>query len=310
MSNFSQYFPIGGSSGGDGGGGINSYAPFKVTATDNPVGYNATTGLYTNPVDGSVFLKTGNTIIDTAGDYPDATIGPGNWSQTSADDFTIATNTDGVAYDGTFYYMITSGGVVNQYNTSFTATGVTWNASSDATGIVYEGGNFFVLEKSAKTVHKYNTSGVFQSSRVAGGNDVFAITALNGIICVLQRPGAAITASIAKVNPTTMAYLGSTTLAGHTSIIGSGGWFSDGVYLWTAQGSVVKAWDINGVDSGVSFSPSSSPRNGQIGHDGNVYSDSKSTTIRKFTPVAGSVGDSTARTSTMGDGQPLFIKLK
>jgi len=73
MSNFSQYFPIGGSSsGGDGGGGINSYAPFKVTATDNPVGYNATTGLYTNPVDGSVFLKTGQTLVLTTDDYPNA----------------------------------------------------------------------------------------------------------------------------------------------------------------------------------------------------------------------------------------------
>ena len=42
MSNFSQFFPAG--SGGSGGSGINSYAPFKVTATGNPIGYNATTG--------------------------------------------------------------------------------------------------------------------------------------------------------------------------------------------------------------------------------------------------------------------------
>ena len=62
MGDFSQYFPIGSS--GSGGSSINSYASFKVTATDNPVGYNATTGLYTNPVDGSVWLETGKPLID------------------------------------------------------------------------------------------------------------------------------------------------------------------------------------------------------------------------------------------------------
>jgi len=303
MNNFSTYFPIPSSGGGI---PINGYFPFTVSSTGT-TGYNATTGLYTHP-DGTFWLRSGFTKIDTAGDYPEATISSGTWAYNSVDDFTIATNTDGVAYDGTFYYMITSGGVVNQYNTSFTATGVTFTTVSDATGIVYEGGNFFILRKSDRTVYKYNTSGVFQSSLSVGGNDVFAITALNGIICVLQRPGAAITADIAKVNPTTMAYLGSTTLAGHTSIIGNGGWFSDGVYLWTQQSTVVKAWGIDGVYSGLSFTPTGSPRNGQIGHDGNVYSDTKSTTIHKFTAVAGSVGDTTARTDT-DSAQPLFVRI-
>ena len=40
-------------------------SPFKVTATDNPVGYNATTGLYTNPVDDSIWIKTGNTTLSS-----------------------------------------------------------------------------------------------------------------------------------------------------------------------------------------------------------------------------------------------------
>ena len=53
MSNFTTFFP----SGGSGGGGINSYAPFKVSSTGNPAGYNSTTGLYTNPIDNSVWLK-------------------------------------------------------------------------------------------------------------------------------------------------------------------------------------------------------------------------------------------------------------
>lgn len=72
MSNFSTFFPAGG---GSEGSGINSYAPFLVSAdTDNPQGYNATTGLYTNPVDESVWLKTGMIILDdvTPDPYPNA----------------------------------------------------------------------------------------------------------------------------------------------------------------------------------------------------------------------------------------------
>lgn len=71
MSNFSTFFPA---SGGE-GAGINSYAPYQVSSdTDNPQGYNATTGLYTNPVDESVWLKTGMTILDdvTPDPYPNA----------------------------------------------------------------------------------------------------------------------------------------------------------------------------------------------------------------------------------------------
>ena len=74
MSNFSQFFPAGGGSGGE-GAGINSYAPYKVSpTTNNPVGYNFTTGVYTNPVDESVWVKTGTTVSDTTTPrtYPNA----------------------------------------------------------------------------------------------------------------------------------------------------------------------------------------------------------------------------------------------
>jgi len=73
MSDFSTFFPAGG---GGKGAGINSYAPYKVneTVNDNPQGYNYTTGLYTNPVDESVWLKTGKVIKDTVtpNPYPNA----------------------------------------------------------------------------------------------------------------------------------------------------------------------------------------------------------------------------------------------
>ena len=74
MSNFSQFFPAGGGSGGE-GAGINSYAPYKVsTTTNNPNGYNFATGIYTNPVDESVWIKTGTVAADTGTPrtYPNA----------------------------------------------------------------------------------------------------------------------------------------------------------------------------------------------------------------------------------------------
>ena len=75
MSNFSTFFPAGG--GGGEGAGINSYAPFLVGATDNnPQGYIASTGVYTNPVDDSVWLKTGKLLpASLASTYPNATTG-------------------------------------------------------------------------------------------------------------------------------------------------------------------------------------------------------------------------------------------
>ena len=70
-SNITTFFPGGG--GGE-GAGINSYAPYKVISNANPVGYNESTGLYTNPVDESVWLKTGKQVIDstTPRTYPNA----------------------------------------------------------------------------------------------------------------------------------------------------------------------------------------------------------------------------------------------
>jgi len=72
MSNFTTFFPSAGGGGGV-GSGINSYAPFKVgTSDNNPQGYIHSTGVYTNPVDESVWLKTGNQVDDISSAYPNA----------------------------------------------------------------------------------------------------------------------------------------------------------------------------------------------------------------------------------------------
>jgi hypothetical protein len=50
---------------------VNSYAPFFVTGTGNPLGYDAN-GLYNHP-NGDVWMETGKTLTTTAALYPDAT---------------------------------------------------------------------------------------------------------------------------------------------------------------------------------------------------------------------------------------------
>ena len=59
--------------GGGEGSGINSYAPFLVgTADNNPQGYIHSTGVYTNPIDESVWLKTGKTVNTDPSVYPNS----------------------------------------------------------------------------------------------------------------------------------------------------------------------------------------------------------------------------------------------
>jgi hypothetical protein len=75
MSNFTTFFPSAGGGGGE-GSGINSYAPFSVDSDNNPQGYIQSTGVYTNPVDSSVWLKTGKYLSSSfSSSYPNATNG-------------------------------------------------------------------------------------------------------------------------------------------------------------------------------------------------------------------------------------------
>src|SRR5210317_2115562 len=67
MSSYSDFF---GAASSGGGVPINTFTGLYVKATDNPTGYNATTGLYTSP-DGTYWLRTGFQLTDT-GSYPNA----------------------------------------------------------------------------------------------------------------------------------------------------------------------------------------------------------------------------------------------
>lgn len=138
MSNFSTFFPAGGT------GLVNGAVPMYIYATasgGNTPGYDEATGLYTHP-NGSIFLKTGfQHLTNDSTTYPDATYsqaaqasGIGNWNSNgqSANNYpSMALSTPAALASGTvkmfsatgFYsntdaYSNVTDFVVNQTNAS------------------------------------------------------------------------------------------------------------------------------------------------------------------------------------------------
>lgn len=73
MSNFTDFFPT--------GLPVNTYESFYVSATGNPTGYDATTGLYTHP-NGDYWLKTGKILVNQTATYPNASTTDSGWVDT------------------------------------------------------------------------------------------------------------------------------------------------------------------------------------------------------------------------------------
>ena len=114
---------------------VNSYAPFFISGTGNPLGYNAN-GLYSHP-NGDVWMETGKTLIDSAGAYPDATGVPGvtaTWASVGS------FNSGGTSISGGVY------------------------------GIWSDGSDVFICTENAGTgrMKRFNSSLVFQNE-VSGG---------------------------------------------------------------------------------------------------------------------------------------------
>ena len=327
MSNFSQFFPAG--SGGSGGSGMNSYAPFKVGITDNnPQGYIASTGLYTNPLDDSVWLKTGNVVLDTTNTYPNAVSTPSTWNYDAAGNIVSpdANLIRGITWDGTHYWTFNGGtGPVVQRDTTLTLTGTSFNISgttSDAHSIAWDSvqGTFWIFDSNkvgtVVTHDEYSAGGV-ATGRVISynvGNDFGTGTVHNGFMYVTGRSGAATTTAVSKYNTSTLASVGFNT--GATSNSAYKSIFHDGgISLWIAGSSTwYEIKDNMTGETGRTFTGAPStpaPSDSTIGHTGDMYQSYNSTVgVYNFAPTGPSVGDDVARTSAMGDGQPLFIKLK
>ena len=304
MSNFTTFFPSGG--GGE-GSGINSYAPFNVGTTDNnPQGYIVSTGVYTNPLDDSVWLKTGKTLLADETTYPNSTIS--NYNRVG-NNFNTVTAQQFVTSDGTNLY---TGGFsqttpVQQRTLSGALTGTVYSLNAlndDPLDMAWDGTHWYLTDDddSQRYVYKYDASfnyiqrydiGSGKADWIAWTGTYFVLGHSNGTMRVYNS---SFVAQAAEVTPSSGTF---------------NGLLWDGTHLWGAFSSnSMRQFSITGTTityTGVSINTTINA--GMFGYDPNTKTiwSGDYTNVWAFNQ---SLGDSTARTDASGSGQPLFIKLK
>lgn len=331
MSNFTTFFPSGG--GGE-GSGINSYAPFLVTSSNNPSGYNSTTGLYTNPIDESVWLKTGNTLASTLATYPNATsvesnsvvsnVGVTNVSATG----TMRSTTSSLsqlrwyrAYSSPTVNIdvidMATSNTIQTIDTSAGTTGDVWNLQGIA--LSYDESEIIALItirdtpagiSLGKYIMKFSTSTFAQTQApvaVSGGfvNQNGSIVNIGSTSYFFDTGN-----DFKEINISTGIFTG-TTITPPTTPIGIA---SDGTNLWYLHSSNYIWYQITtaGVATGLTFQAASNNDLSMlpITNGFRTLEKSGSAPDNKTWDIANSFGDGTARTDASGSGQPLFIKLK
>jgi hypothetical protein len=305
MSNFSQFFPAG--SGGSGGSGINSYAPFKVTATGNPIGYNATTGVYTNPVDDSVWLKTGFTLAPD-GTYPNAAIS--DLSYTGVNYNLASGNITQMVYSDTFIYATFFGStsIIRQFTLAGVSTGLTYTDTSTVR-MFWDGTH---LNSAASVAGGWDVT-LLNNSLVQQGVKIFWATV--GGVNQICTDGTYVYALQSRT--TTRRYdfgtFANELIMSTTGIVGNG----SGIEFYNNQIVISSSNDqklyffSTSLGAAISSIPTTSI--GAVAFlskspDGALWSSSYTvqTTLYEFNI---SIGDGTSKTDT-DSAQPLFIKLK
>ena len=311
MSNFSQFFPAGSGGSGGSGGGINSYAPFLVgTADNNPQGYIASTGLYTNPVDDSVWLKTGNTLVDTAVAYPNAKYLSGLYAYNST--LTVPTGFRGITYNPNTnkYYGGRQSTQIKEYDSSFALTGNVFDVSSiigssQIDSLAYDAtlDKYFIAQDGSSGV-VYRVSNTFTNESISLSIANQGIEVVGSELLILDE------SSIKYYNTSNLSASGTSTAT--IPAVYRWGICYNGSFIYIRQGSVVEEYTVAGVATGRTFSTSSTTPNFDmtIGENNDIYIAELYPTLQYYPQGAATVGDDTAKTSAMGDGQPLFIKLK
>jgi hypothetical protein len=312
MSDFTDFFPVSGGSGVGSGIPINGYFPFIVSSTGDPTGYNSTTGLYTHP-DGTFWLKSGFRINSLSTLYPSATgvIGYGY------DNFTFATTyeTNGVAFDGTDYFIVS-----DQTNTvrQYTSAGVfitSFSVNSQASNPKYatfDGTNLWVTGN--VRAYAYTTAGVYTGTSINltasplnwanlqgmayDGTNLVFISTNNNEIATFTTAGV---------------YVSNSSITTPSS---ANGMTYDGTNFWVVRSSLRTVDEMTpaGVLTGNSFNisieiPSQTPMgieyNSTISQLVVGSSGGDAVFAYKYGKV---VGDPTARTDT-DSAQPLFVRI-
>ena len=322
MSNFSQFFPAG-SSGGS-GGGINSYAPFLVTVTSNPTGYDATTGLYTHP-DGTFWLKSGFTLNSSA--YPDAKGGsqpqytkaasqiPQPAGMTAIEDCAYNDNTGN-------YWLRDGSGNAKEMTPAGVATGniiddvsgiqnLTYNTTADTIWVrtsagfrEYDANSPYALtgrsfSQPTPTMDRGMTYDSISDTMwgISSSNRICYEFSLTGVLT-----GRQFTPTIAAQSAFGCVHIPSTN---NIWVASSQNTSPRPMEEWSVDTLAATGQTITNVNGFVSNQPI-----GMCRSINNTFAIVIYTTGLLLFNASYEVGDSTARTSAMGDGQPLFLKIK
>ena len=237
MSNYSDFFGVG-SSGGGGGIPINSYAPYLVTATTgNPVGYDATTGLYTHP-DGTFWLETGKTITTTTTSTPDPTYPDATYS--SVKTFDLGAGSNSFTAQGRGGNTIRSGGI-GRYGITRLAGGNIYYHGADS-----DGKRMFQAASPSSAIGRTTNSigGSTPLGELIGARDINALWFLNG-------------SNILQYN-TTFGYQGTTIPLSDGATPDWGAYLpnQDKFYMWDNAGStiLITEYDNTGTITGNTIS--------------------------------------------------------
>ena len=150
MSNFSDFI----------GGG-------SASVINETIDINSAENLITLD-DGRVYLKGGVTETDTT-TYPDATSALA-YSGTNFSLSAQLTSANGVSFDGTSFWIMTSGGTAYKYNSAGVYQNLTFSVTSQTANpqdIFWDGSHLWVLGYTQQALFKYNSSGVYQNVSVA-----------------------------------------------------------------------------------------------------------------------------------------------
>jgi hypothetical protein len=339
MSNFSDFFPAQAATGT--GLPVNAYESFYVSGTGSPLGYNATTGLYTHP-NGDVWLKTGNTFDDAAGNYPDATIATSanyNTAEGTTGTFikpqTVTNDTQFMTQSDLYWYIYNNGssgyssGITSIAKTGFAQVQRNWRMSSlsnrpaiavnaddtlTATVSADSSTNIFIRDFTTYSL-SYPGTTLYTVTIPANGNNK-AIVFGSGTTVWYQNAG---NGTIYQYDYTTNTLL-QTLSTGVTAPSYGYAWsYLGGTYSYftSGNGNIYKINMTTGattVFATFTAQGSNSQRN-SITPDLNNFTNAlwaitnTSNSWAIYNKTGPFVGDSTARTDT-NSGQPLFVKIK
>ncbi len=158
-------------SGGGGGGGGGSSDSGGTLPINSMLAINSLDAKYTAP-NGSEWLRTGTTALDTNGDYPDAQkVTDYKYVQNStvnSQSFDVTQQTpSAMCWDGTSFWVVAapSGQAgVFQYDSSGVYTGTSFSTTSEDNsigGITFDGTNFWICGDDSNAVYKYDHSGTY-----------------------------------------------------------------------------------------------------------------------------------------------------